>query len=117
MTRSIFCGVVVLALAAAAAPAGAGDRAKTSAKKDCETRMQELEASTAEGADRLAVKYEVLEHCGRQYGRDKTIDRLVKECAKYAEQPIVKQQFLAECQLAAYNYANALRALKAEYRR
>jgi hypothetical protein len=39
----------------------------------------------------------------------------VKECAKYEEQPVVKQQAVAECQLAAFNYANALRTLKAEF--
>jgi hypothetical protein len=39
----------------------------------------------------------------------------VKACGKYEEQPIVKQQAVAECQLAAFNYAEALRALKAEF--
>ena len=34
---------------------------------------------------------------------------------EYEEQPVVKQQFVAECQLAAFNYANALYSLKAEY--
>jgi len=29
----------------------------------------------------------------------------------------VKQQMVAECQLAAFNYANALRTLKAEYKK
>ena len=29
-------------------------------------------------------------------------------------QPLLKQQFVAECQLAALNYANALHMLKAE---
>jgi hypothetical protein len=37
--------------------------------------------------------------------------------AKDEEQPVVKQQFVAECQLAAFGYANALRTLKAEYRK
>jgi hypothetical protein len=32
------------------------------------------------------------------------------------EQPLLKQQFVAECQLAAFNDANALYTLKAEYR-
>jgi len=41
----------------------------------------------------------------------------VKECAKFEEQPVVKQQFVAECQLAAFKYANALRALKMEYKK
>ena len=44
-----------------------------------------------------------------------TIERLVEQCAKYEEQPVVKQQFVAECQLAAFGYANALRTLKAEH--
>jgi hypothetical protein len=39
----------------------------------------------------------------------------VKQCARYEEQAIVKQQFVADCMLAAFNYANALYALKAEY--
>ena len=43
------------------------------------------------------------------------IGRLVTECAKYVEQPVVKQQFVADCQLAAFGYANALRALKLEF--
>jgi hypothetical protein len=30
---------------------------------------------------------------------------------------VVQQQLVAECQLAAFNYANALRTLKAEYKR
>src|SRR5262245_22791347 len=101
MTKSLLCCIAILALVTAAAPGRAAAQAKTSAKKDCETLMRELDASTAEGADRLAVKYEVVEHCSRQYRRDRRIDGLVKECAKYAEQPIIKQQFLAECQLAA----------------
>ena len=41
----------------------------------------------------------------------------MKECARYEEQPVLKQQFVAECQLAAFNYANALYTLKAEYRK
>jgi hypothetical protein len=32
-----------------------------------------------------------------------------------SERPVIKQQFVAECQLAAFKYANALRWLKAEY--
>jgi len=30
---------------------------------------------------------------------------------------VVKQQFVAECQLAAFKYANALRTLKMEYKK
>ena len=83
-------------------------------EEDCETRIRRLEASTAEGEERLAAKNEVIDFCSGQYKRDKTVDRLVKECAKYAEQPVVKQQAVAECQLAAFSYANVLRTLKAE---
>ena len=109
MTRSILCFISLLALATAAAPARAAD--------DCETRIQKLDASQAEGEERLAEKNAVIGHCSRQYRHDKTIERLVKECAKYEEQPVIKRQFVAECQLAAFNYANALRTLKAEYRK
>jgi hypothetical protein len=65
--------------------------------------------------ERLATKNEVIEFCASQYKHDKTIERLAKECAKYEEQPVVKQQSVAECQLAAFSYANALRTLKEEY--
>jgi len=52
-----------------------------------------------------------------EYRHDKTIQRLANECAKYEEQAVVKQQSVAECQLAAFNYGNALYTLKAEYRK
>jgi hypothetical protein len=87
------------------------------ARPDCETRMRKLDASTSEGEERLAEKNQVIDFCDRQYKRDRTIGNLVTECAKYEEQPVVKQQAVAECQLAAFNYANTLRALKAEYGR
>ena len=67
--------------------------------------------------ERLREKNEVIDYCASQYKNDKTIARLVKECAKYVEQPVVKQQFVAECQLAAFSYANALNTLKTEYRK
>jgi len=57
----------------------------------------------------------VIDYCAGQYKNDKTVTRLWKECAKYEEQPIIKQQFVAECMLAAFTYANALYFLKAEY--
>jgi hypothetical protein len=79
--------------------------------------MRKLDASPAEGEERLREKNEVIDYCASQYKNDKTITRLVKECAKYIEQPVVKQQSVAECQLAAFNYANALYTLRAEYRR
>jgi hypothetical protein len=85
--------------------------------RDCETRIRKLEASQAEGEERLSEKHLVIEYCASRYKNDKTIERLVKECAKYEEQPVVKQQFVAECQLAAFNYANTLYVLKAEYRK
>jgi hypothetical protein len=112
MTRSTLACASILALVTAASPALAGER---KANDDCEARMQKLDASNAEGQERLDEKNEVIAVCARQYKRDKTIERLVQECAKYEEQPVVKQQSVAECQLAAFNYANALRALKAEY--
>jgi hypothetical protein len=87
------------------------------AKDDCESRIRMLDASQAEGEERLAEKREVIDYCYSQYKRDKTIERLVNDCAKYEEQPVVKQQSVAECQLAAFNYANALRTLKSDYRK
>jgi hypothetical protein len=130
MTKFILCCVSILALVTAAAPASRGEqRANTkhisrsasppsnSTGDDCETRIRKLDASQAEGEERLAEKNRVIGHCARQYKDDKTIERLAKECAKYEEQPIVKQQFVAECQLAAFSYANALHMLKAQYRK
>jgi hypothetical protein len=84
---------------------------------DCETRIEKLDASNTEGEERLAEKNEVIDFCDRQYEHDHTIKRLVKECAKFEEQPVVKQQSVAECQLAAFKYANALRTLKREYKK
>jgi hypothetical protein len=87
------------------------------AGNDCEARIEKLDASNAEGEERLAEKNEVIDFCDRQYERDHTIKRLIKECAKFEEQPVVKQQSVAECQLAAFKYANALRTLKREYKK
>jgi hypothetical protein len=130
MTNSILCCVSILALVVAAAPARSGEPAANSrhvspvapsrvnsTAGDCEARMRKLDESQAEGDERLAEKDAVIDSCASQYKSDKTIGRLVKECAKYEEQPIVKQQFVADCQLAAFSYANALYALKAEYRK
>jgi hypothetical protein len=130
MTKPILCCGLIVALVIAVAPAGHGkERANNkrvsppavslpnSIGEDCETRMQKLDASQAEGEERLAEKNEVIDYCATQYKKDKTIKTLVKECTKYEEQAVVKQQFLAECQLAAFNYANALRTLKTEYRK
>jgi hypothetical protein len=129
MINFFVCCVSILALGTAAVPArsaeqaahgkqvlpSASSRAK-SGEGDCEARMRKLDASPAEGEERLREKNEVIDYCARQYKTDKTIARLVKECAKYVEQPVVKQQFVAECQLAGFNYANALYTLRAEYR-
>ncbi|MGN6570297.1 MAG: hypothetical protein ACTHLO_02660 [Pseudolabrys sp.] len=123
MIRVVFVGVCMLIAVAVAAPAAAqqskpGRTSENTAAKaadDCEVRMQMLDASDAEGEERLAVKNEVIAFCARQYARDTTIKKLVSECAKYEEQPVLKQQFVAECQLAAFAYANALRTLKMEY--
>ena len=110
--------LLVSLLALVTAPAFAGERTTSkSTAEDCEARMQRLDASKAEGEERLAEKNGVIAPCTSQYKRDKTIGQLVAECAKYEEQPVIKQQFVAECQLAAFGYANALRALKAEYRK
>jgi hypothetical protein len=117
---SLYC-VSILVLVAAAAPALSAERAANakhvSTEADCEAVIQKLDASPAEGEERLAEKQRVIEACSSQYKNDKTIEKLVKDCAKYAEQPVLKQQFVADCQLAAFNYANALNALKAEYRK
>jgi hypothetical protein len=88
-------------------PSAAGD--------DCEASIEKLDRSKAEGEERLFEKRAVIDTCFKQYERDKTIVRLVRECAKYEEQPVVKQQFAAECELSAFKYGNALRALKSEY--
>jgi hypothetical protein len=130
MTNWILCCVSTLALVTAAAPARSGEQAANGkhilpgavsptypAEGDCEAAMQKLDASQAEGEERLAEKHLVIDSCASQYKNDKTIERLAKECAKYEAQPIVKQQFVADCQLAAFNYANALYALKEEYRK
>jgi hypothetical protein len=110
MFKTILCWGSILAAAIAATPAWSGEQ-----KDDCEARMRKLDASQAEGEDRLAEKNEVIEYCSGQYKRDKTIDRLVRQCAKYEEQPVTKQQLVAECMLAAYGYANALYTPRAEY--
>ena len=130
MTNFIVCCVSIVALVTAAIPARSAEQAAhgkqvlpsaaspaKSAEDDCEARMRTLDASPAEGEERLREKNEVIDYCASQYKNDKTITRLVKECGKYIEQPVVKQQSAAECQLAACNYANALYTLRAEYRR
>jgi hypothetical protein len=128
MTKSVFVSMAIFALVIAGVSAQAGERGPKPAgalsdaasrphptDDDCEARMQKLDASNAEGEERLAEKNEVIDFCDRQYEHDTTIKRLVTECMKYEEQPVVKQQFVAECQLAAFNYANALRDLKMDY--
>ena len=52
-----------------------------SSEGDCEARMRKLDASQAEGEERLAEKNSVIDYCASQYKNDKTIARLVKECA------------------------------------
>ena len=130
MTKCIpYCASILVLVIAGAATCAAEQAAKDApvlraasslpslAKDDCEPRIRGLDASEAEGEERLTEKREAIDHCVSQYKHDKTIERLVKDCAKYEEQPVVKQQLVAECQLAAFNYANALRTLKAEYRK
>ena len=123
MAKSILCCVSVLLLVTAGAPVHGEQAPKgkqisrpapAPAGETCQTRISKLESSQAEGAERLEEKNEVIDHCASQYKRDKTVERLVKECQKYEGQSVVRQQFVAECQLAAYGYANALSALKAE---
>lgn len=128
MTKSVLVCASILALVITTAIGFAGEQiAKgthvlrgaasppTSIEDDCEARIQKLDASNAEGQERLDEKHVVIDFCANQYKHDKTIERLVDECAKYEEQPVLKQQFVAECQLAAFGYANALHTLKAEY--
>jgi hypothetical protein len=115
MTRASSLAASALALALTIGPAPAAEKPSNAGPEDCESRMQALDRSDAEGEERLAVKNHVIAFCARQYQRDAAIGRLVKECAKYLEQPVLKQQFVADCQLAAFGYANALRALKLEF--
>ena len=91
--------------------------ARVAERADCASRIQTLDASQAEGAERLAEKNDAVELCDSQYKRDKTVQRLVNECAKYMEQPVIKQLLVTECQISAFKYANALRFLKAEYQK
>jgi hypothetical protein len=112
MAKPIAICATMLVFIAGHSPTLAGERGL---KSDCAARMQQLDASNAEGQERLDEKNAVIEACARQYARDKTIGDLVKACAKYEEQPVVKQQAVADCQLAAFNYAEALRSLEADY--
>jgi hypothetical protein len=127
MTRCLPSCVLLLALLARATPACAaelasdqpvlpGSSAQSNPTNDCEAAIEKLDASDAEGEERLRQKRAVIDLCSGQYRHDGTIEMLVNECAKYEEQPVIKQQFVAECQLAAFTYANALRALKEGYR-
>ena len=122
MTKTVLCCVILIALVMAAAPVGAVEPAASRGAAhinpaNCEDRIDELETSNAEGEERLVAKRAVIDACFNEFRRDKTIMSLVAQCAKYGEQPVVKQQFVAECQLAAFRYGNALRALKAQYRK
>jgi hypothetical protein len=128
MTKSVFVCASIIVFVTAIAPGFAGERIagdthvpRSAAsppapiEDDCQARIQKLDASNAEGQERLDEKNVVIDFCANRYKHDKAIQRLVAECAKYEEQPVVKQQFVAECQLAAFGYANALHTLKAEY--
>jgi hypothetical protein len=114
IAKTLACCVSLIALLTVAAPARA---VAQTTRDDCEARIAKLDASQAEGGERLFEKRAVLDACFNQYKRDKTIAGLVLECAKYEEQPVVKQQAVAECQLAAFKYANQLRELKARFRK
>jgi hypothetical protein len=109
MRKAVMAGMWLAAGLAFASPAAAAE--------DCEARIDRLNESKAEGEERLAEKNEVIEVCDKQYRRDRRIDGLVNACMKYEEQPVVKQQFRADCQIAAYNYANAFYELKSGYRK
>jgi hypothetical protein len=130
VANSVVCCVSILTFvtaASAARPAGQGANGKHvlpgaflqahSAEGDRQARMRKLDESQAEGEERLVEKNAAIDYCTSQYKNDKTIGKLVKECAKYEEQPVVKQRVVAECQLAAFNYANALHTLKGEFRK
>ena len=130
MAKTVVCYVSVIALVTAAAPVLAveqttldkpvlrsASRPPKSTTDDCEARIEKLDASDAEGEERLFEKRSVIDACFDQYKHDKMIVSLVLECAKYEEQPVVKRQFAADCQLAAFTYGNELRALKAQYRK
>jgi hypothetical protein len=108
MMISRFC-LLCLALIAAG-PAFAGS-VKT---PDCESEIDKVEVSDAEGQQRLEVMNTAINVCAAQFKRDKKIAGLVRECAKYEDQPTVQQQFVAACQVAAFKYANALYGLKAQ---
>src|SRR5262249_27024078 len=88
MTKGVLCCVSILALMAASPPVRAaepgardGPMVRGAASKssrtggDCEARMRKLEASDAEGEERLNEKHAVIDICDRQYRSDKTIDR------------------------------------------
>jgi hypothetical protein len=63
----------------AAGPAFAGS-VKT---PDCESEIDEVEISDAEGQQRLDAMNTPINVCAAQYKRDKKIASLVRECAKY----------------------------------
>ncbi len=89
MMRSLMIALVAVAVPALSGQLSADDKralpaavSKTnSSEGDCEARMRKLDASQAEGEERLAEKNSVIDYCASQYKNDKTIARLVKECA------------------------------------
>ena len=121
MIKAVLCCISIFAFVTAVVPDRAGAQAarnkQVSRSSTCEARIQKLATSPAEGVERLTEKEQAIERCACEYKRDKTIVGLVNECKKYLEQPVVKQQAVAECELAAFNYANELRSLKAWYRK
>lgn len=124
MTMLVLCALAASALVAAPARAGAqstkakpfAPAAAAPSDDDCAARIQKLEESGAEGAERLAAKWEVVAFCAKEFKGDKTVQRLVKECAKFLDQPVLRQLLVSECQLAAYGYGNAMRMLKEDAR-
>jgi hypothetical protein len=83
MTNFILCCVSILVLVTAAAPALSGGQAvygrhvlpnasspAKSTEDDCETRMRKLDASPAEGQERLREKNEVIDYCASAFPPD-----------------------------------------------
>ena len=85
MTKAIFVGVSIFTVVTAVVPAVAVERTAkelrdtssppNSTKGDCEARIEKLDASNAEGEERLAEKNQVIGFCARDYEHNNTIKR------------------------------------------
>src|SRR3974390_3742429 len=91
MTKAILVCTSIFAFVTVVGPALAGEQTAkethvlrntsslpNSTEGDCETRIQKLDASSAEGEERLAEKNEGIDFCVIQYEHDNTIKRLFK---------------------------------------